>query len=207
MAERVTDSCTLTLLGIGAMASERYAPAGLLVERHGRAIMIDGGPGAEPDRPVEDWLVTDERAELIAMIRRMAREKFSVRPRAGSVSLDDLRIDAEPVVHTSRATYGYRIQLGNSMAAWAPEFLEFPRWAASAKIMFADAAGWNRPIRFAKRVGGHAAALDVAEAAQAMNVARLVFAHVGKPTIRALDAGKSFPFGELGQERTTYELT
>jgi hypothetical protein len=28
---------------------------------------------------VEDWLVTDERAELIAMIRRMAREKFSVR--------------------------------------------------------------------------------------------------------------------------------
>src|SRR3954468_5488534 len=128
MAERVTDSCTLTLLGIGAMASERYAPAGLLVERHGRAIMIDGGPGAEPDRPVEDWLVTDERAELIAMIRRMARERFSVRPRAGSVSLDDLRIDAEPVVHTSRATYGYRIQLGNSMVAWAPEFLEFPRW-------------------------------------------------------------------------------
>jgi hypothetical protein len=45
------------------MASERYAPAGLLVERRGRAIMIDGGPGAEPDRPVEDWLVTDERAE------------------------------------------------------------------------------------------------------------------------------------------------
>jgi hypothetical protein len=63
MAERVTDSCTFTLLGIGAMASERYAPAGLLVERRGRAIMIDGGPGAEPDRPVEDWLVTDERAE------------------------------------------------------------------------------------------------------------------------------------------------
>jgi len=73
--------------------------------------------------------------------------------------------------------------------------------------MFADAAGWNRPIRFAKRVGGHAAALDVAEAAQAMNVARLVFAHAGKPTIRALDAGKSFPLGELGQEKTTSELT
>ena len=80
MAERVTDSCT-PLLGIGAMASERYAPAGLLIERHGRAIMIGGGPGAEPDRPVEDWLVTDERAELIAKIRRMAHEKFGVRPR------------------------------------------------------------------------------------------------------------------------------
>src|SRR5215203_5609636 len=44
MADRVTDSCTLKLLGIGAMASERYAPAGLLIERHDRAIMIDGGP-------------------------------------------------------------------------------------------------------------------------------------------------------------------
>jgi hypothetical protein len=75
--------------------------------------MIDGGPGVEPDRPVEDWLVTDQRAELIAKIGRMAREKFSVRPRAGSASLDDLRIDAEPVVQTSRATYGYRIKLGN----------------------------------------------------------------------------------------------
>src|SRR5215211_584189 len=207
MTERIRDACTLKLLGIGAMASERYAPAGLLVERHDRAIMIDGGPGAEPDHPVEDWLVTDERAELIAKIRRIAREQFGVRPRAGSASLDDVQIDAEPVVHTSRTTYGYRIQLGESMAAWAPEFLEFPEWAAGARVMFADAAGWNRPIRFAKRVGGHAAALDVAGAAQAMNVARLVFAHVGKPTIRALDAGNSFPFGELGQEGVTYELT
>ena len=206
MVERIVDSCTLKLLGIGAMASERYAPAALLIERHDRAIMIDGGPGAEPDRPLEDWLVTDERAELIAKIRRTARQQFGVRPRAGSAYLDDVRIDAEPVVHTSRATYGYRIQLGESMAAWATEFLEFPEWAAGAQVMFADAAGWNRPIRFAKRVGGHAAALDVAEAAQAMNVARLVFAHVGKPTIRALDAGNSFPFGELGQEGVTYEL-
>src|SRR5215211_4463225 len=189
MTERIRDACTLKLLGIGAMASERYAPAGLLVERHDRAIMIDGGPGAEPDHPVEDWLVTDERAELIAKIRHIAGEKFSVRPRAGAASLDDLRIDAEPVVHTSQATYGYRTQLGNSMAAWAPEFLEF------------------RPIRFAKRVGGHGAALDVAEAAQAMNVARLLFAQCGETTIRALDVGKSFPFGELGQERATYEQT
>jgi hypothetical protein len=113
---------------------------------------------------------------------------------------------SEPVVHTSRMTYGYRIQLGESMAAWAPEFLEFPEWAAGAQVMFADAASWNRPIRFAKGVGRHAAALDVAEAAQAMNVARLVFAHVGRSTIRALDAGNSFPFGELGQEGVKYEL-
>jgi hypothetical protein len=35
-------------------------------------------------------------------------------------------------------------------------------------------------------------------------VKRLVFAHVGRPTIRALDAGASFPFGELGEENHVY---
>ena len=38
----------LTLLGVGAMNSPRYAPAGLLVECGGSRVMIDGGPGAEP---------------------------------------------------------------------------------------------------------------------------------------------------------------
>lgn len=38
----------LVLLGIGAMASPRYAPAGLLVERRGCRVMLDGGPGAAP---------------------------------------------------------------------------------------------------------------------------------------------------------------
>ena len=74
--------------------------------------------------------------------------------------------------------------------------------------MFSDAAGWNRPpysICQARR--RTCCGARRAEAAQAINVARLVFAHVGKPTIRALDVGKSFPFGDLGQERTTHELT
>jgi hypothetical protein len=202
MTERIRDACTLKLLGIGAMASERYAPAGLLVERHDRAIMIDGGPGAEPDRPVEDWLVTDERPS--------SSPKSAVLLANSSVFGRVLGLPHWMMYGSTPSRwcirYGYRIQLGESMAAWEPEFLEFPEWAAGARVMFADAAGWNRPIRFAKRVGGHAAALDVAGAAQAMNVARLVFAHVGKPTIRALDAGNSFPFGELGQERVAYEL-
>jgi len=34
-----------------------------------------------------------------------------------------------------------------------PEFLEFPSWAAGADLMFAEAAGWARPIRFAKGTG------------------------------------------------------
>jgi hypothetical protein len=35
-------------------------------------------------------------------------------------------------------------------------------------------------------------------------VKRLVFAHVGRPTLRALDAGASLPFGELGKENQAY---
>jgi hypothetical protein len=42
----------LTLLGVGAMNSPRYPPAGLPVRYRRRAVMIDGGPGAEPDGPV-----------------------------------------------------------------------------------------------------------------------------------------------------------
>lgn len=35
--------------------------------------MIDGGPGAAPRGELDAWLVTNERAELIAGIRRLAR--------------------------------------------------------------------------------------------------------------------------------------
>jgi hypothetical protein len=54
------------------------------------------------------------------------------------------------------------------------------------------------PIRLAGSVGGHAAALDVPEEARRRGVARLVFTHIGRPTIRATDAGERLPFGELG---------
>src|ERR1043166_6491544 len=59
----------LTLLGVGAMNSPRFAPAGLLVELGRSRVMIDGGPGAEPAGELDDWLVTDAKAELIRSIR------------------------------------------------------------------------------------------------------------------------------------------
>ncbi len=62
----------LTLLGVGAMNSPRYAPAGLLVEHRRLRVMLDGGPGAEPDGEIDAWLVTDERGELSREIRRLA---------------------------------------------------------------------------------------------------------------------------------------
>jgi hypothetical protein len=87
---------------------------------------------------------------------------------------------------------------------WAPEFLVFPTWARGADLMFADAAGWKRAILFAGGVGGHAAALDVAHHARRRHVRRLVFAHIGRPTIWAIDEGQRPPFGEFGSDGARY---
>ena len=85
--------------------------------RYGRSrIAFDGGPGAEPppDR-LNAWLVTDERAELRASIRRAAANR-QVEAHAGNLRLGALVIDACPVVHTSHPTYAYRIQLHDLVA-------------------------------------------------------------------------------------------
>jgi hypothetical protein len=111
-----------------------------------------------------------------------------------------LRVVAHAVVHTSHPTCGYAIEAAGCRVVWAPEFYEFPRWARRADIMYADAAGWDRPIRFAGRVGGHLDVLTVARAARRAGVRRLVFAHIGRPTIRAVDRGLTLPFGELARD-------
>jgi hypothetical protein len=72
--------------------------------------------------------------------------------------------------------------------------------------MFADAAGWRRPIRFRGGVGGHAAVLDTVERAREHGVRRLVLAHIGRPTIRALESGTPVPYGEVGREGCEYVL-
>ncbi len=195
----------LWLLGVGAMNSPRYAPAGLLVT-HGRSrVMIDGGSAAVPRGRLDAWLVTDEKAELAIAIRRLAMARGLV-PRLVAWSAPGLRITPHPVVHTSHRTCGYRIEAGRSQVVWAPEFLEFPAWAAAADLMFADAAGWRRPIRFAAGAGGHAAALDVAREAREHGIRRLVFAHIGRPTIRAVDRGERPSFGELGRDGAMFRL-
>ncbi len=192
-----------TLLGIGAMNSPRYAPAGLLVEHGQVRVAIDGGPGAEPAGPLAAWLVTDQHAELISQLRRLAAA-YGLTPAVGAYHAGGLDITPHPVVHTSHPTYGYLIEAGGRRIAWAPEFLEFPAWAADTDLMFAEAAGWARPIRFARGAGGHAPVLTVAGQAARHGVRRLVFAHIGRPTIAALDAGRVPPFGEIGAERGRY---
>lgn len=195
----------LTLLGVGAMNSPRYPPAGLLARYRRRRVMLDGGPGAEPAGRLAAWLVSDERSELRRELRTLGAAR-GLRPTVATVGVADLVIEPRPVAHTSHPTWGYLLRLPTASAAWAPEFWAFPAWAAGVDLMFADAAGWNRPIRFAGGAGGHMAALQVAEHARQHGVARLVFAHIGRPSLRAIDAGLALPFGEWGQPGRTYQL-
>jgi hypothetical protein len=189
----------LVTLGVGAQASPRYAPAGLLVAHAGVRVMIDGGDGAIPGARLDAWLVTDERSELIARIRKLARARGLI-PSFGSFRRRGLSITGRPVAHTSHPTCGYRIEAAGVTVVWAPEFDEFPRWARGADLMFAEAAAWNRPIRFVGGVGGHMDVQAVARAAKRLAVRRLVFAHIGRPTLRALDRGLRPPFGEFARD-------
>lgn len=198
----------LHLVGVGAMDSPRYAPAGLLVLGPSGAVLLDGGPESLVDLPsgeLRAWLVTDLRAELIAGIQRAAKE-LGLRPEVSEYVDGDLTVTPRPVVHTSHPTFGYLLRRVDRTAVWAPEFWEFPAWVAGADLMFADAAGWDRPIRFRGGVGGHAAVVDTARNAGEAGVRRLVLAHIGRPTIRALDSGATPPFGEVGEEGADYLL-
>lgn len=202
---RTTKVLRCTLLGVGAMRSPRYRPAGLLVEYRSCRVMLDGGPGSVPSGHLDAWLVTDSRAELISKIRRLAA---SLRCEVGvqSITCGELRIVPLPVVHTSHPTFGYLLRAPGGTVAWAPEFLRFPRWAAGADLLFAEGASWDRPIWFVGKVGGHAPVTEVAREAKALRVRRLVFSHLGRPTLRALDAGLVPPFGEIGIERAQFAL-
>ena len=195
----------LTTVGVGAQNSPRYAPAGLLVAHRGIRVMIDGGPGAVPRGGLDAWLVTDERAELIAGIRRLARDR-GLTVGAIEFARGELSLVPRPVVHTSHPTFGYLIRAAGRSAVWAPEFVEFPAWAAGVDLLFAEAAAWDRPIRFAGGVGGHLPALVVAQEAERRGVRRLVLAHIGRPTLRAIDRGERPPFGAFARDGQTFLL-
>jgi len=180
------------------MRSPRFAPAGLLVE-NGARVMLDGGPGSAPDGEIDAWLVTDERAELSGAIRSLAAPR-NVLPQVCAFHAPGLDVIPLPVTHTSHPTFGYLISADGRRIAWAPEFLEFPDWAEGIDLLFADAAAWDRPIRFARGVGGHAATRAVAAEARRRGVKRLIFAHIGRPTIRAMDAGERPAFGAFGRD-------
>ena len=187
------------------MASPHYAPAGLLVSRGRVRVMIDGGPGAAPSGRLVAWLVTDEESELMPRIRELAGA-MGLTPYAGSLESKELSLECRPVKHTTHPTFGYLITAGAARVVWAPEFLVFPSWAAGSHLMFAEAAGWERPIRFRGGAGGHLNAPEVARAAERHHVKRLVFAHLGRPTLRAIDRGERPAFGEFGADGRGYTV-
>lgn len=201
----IDNALRLVTLGVGAQASPRYAPAGLLVQHGGARVMIDGGPGSAPGGKLAAWLVTDVQGELMPRLRELAGAK-GLEPYAGPFGAKGLAIECHPVVHTSHPAFGYLIRASGKRVVWAPEFFEFPAWVGNVDLMFAEAAGWNRPIGFRGSVGGHLDTLAVAEAARRRGVRRLVFAHIGRPTLRAINQGKTPPFGELGADRRHYIL-
>lgn len=190
----------LTTLGVGAMTSPRYAPAGLLVEAAGQRVMIDGGKGAEPGGKLDAWLVTDEDAELISEIRRLAAA-HKVRPAVRQFASAGLVIEPHAVVHTNHPTFGYEIVYGDHHVVWAPEFWSFPEWAAEADLTFLEAAAWKRPIRFRGGVGGHAPVQRTSREAQDAEIRQVVLVHIGRPTTRAIDSGEAeyLEFAKDGQ--------
>jgi hypothetical protein len=51
------------------------------------------------------------------------------------------------------------------------------------------------------------AAVEVAWQAVSNHVRQLVFAHIGRPTIAAIDVGQVPPFGEFGTDGGVYTLS
>ena len=168
-------------------------------------MILDAGPYARPRGHIDAWLLTDEQAELAAAIRRRARE-LGVLARVAAFHAGDLRIEPKPLVHTNHPTFGYEIRRGDLKVVWAPEFFEFPRWARSSDLMFAEASSWDRPIYFRGAVGGHLAGRAVQRAAQRAHVKRLVCAHIGRPTLRAIERGLRPSFGEFARDGQIFLL-
>lgn len=187
------------------MNSPRFPPAGLLIRYRGSRVAIDGGPGAAPAERVHAWLLTDERAELRREIAHLAA-RHDIEPAVQAFAWQDLCVEPLPVAHTNHPAYGYLLRAPHATAAWAPEFWTFPTWAAGVDILFAEAASWNRPIRFRGGVGGHQPVLQVARDAQQHGVRRVVYVHIGRPTLPAIDRGEQPPFGEWGRVGATYVL-
>ena len=194
----------------GALDKALDVGAGPAVQHDLVAAVADQQPGRRvaggvPAGRLSAWLVSDERSELRRELRVLSAAR-GLQPSVGAVSIADLVIEPRPVAHTSHPTWGYLLRLPMASAARAPEIWAFPAWAAGVDLMFADAAGWNQPIRFAGGTGGHMSALQVAQQARDHQVARLVFAHIGRPALRAIDAGHCLPYGERDKPGRTYQL-
>lgn len=194
--------CTLT--GVGALASPRFLHAGLLLEYKSLAIIFDGGEYIpHVVRNAHAWLLTDMRGEHVSKVRQAAR-RWNVIPSQRRLTVEGVMITPMPVVHTNHPTCGYLIETPYRKIAWCPEYYAWPKWCRNLDLMFSEAAGWDRPIHFAGKVGGHMCVYDIAKKARQNQIKKLVYCHIGRPVLRAMDLGLHPPFGEFGREGGRY---
>jgi hypothetical protein len=118
------DDIRLTLLGVGAMNSPVYAPAGLLIEYGRVRIMIDGGKWEEPKGKLSAWLVSYAKSELARELRIETRAR-GLEPQVEKYGAETLLIEPMPVVHTSHPTYGYLIKIPGAKIVWRLGFSSF----------------------------------------------------------------------------------
>jgi len=117
----------LTLVGVGAMNSPRYQPAGLLVSApQAGAALLDGG-GEVPARGAACGVAGHRPAVRADRADPAAGPACWVCARKViPLVFDDVTITPWPVDHTSHPTFGYLIDRAGRRAAWAPEFVAFP---------------------------------------------------------------------------------
>ena len=194
----------LTLVGTGALKSPRKS-ASLFVEHDGSKVLIDAGPDIKkedlPAKP-DVILITDEESWFAKDAKRLA-EELGVEVVQDEYVSDGLRITPFPVEHTNHPVFGYRIEADGYKVIYAPEFWKFPaRQAKGADVAILEGSAWDRPIRFAGGVGGHAAILDTLNRAKAVGVKRIIFTHIGKPVEEAKDKWEEegVEIGEDGQK-------
>jgi hypothetical protein len=181
----------LILLGVGAVGSSRYAPAGLLLEYGHVRAGFDGGPGSEPPENIHAWLVCDVHSGFQPERRRIAHESAMPEPVVAPYDHPPLRIEPMPL---TSFVYGYRITAGHRVGVWTPVIEEFPAWATGADLMLADGTDGQMSLG------------DIAAEAKRLQIRRLVFARLGDAAVTAMDEGKRPPFGEWGEEGRAYRL-
>jgi ABC-type ATPase involved in cell division len=127
-------------------------------------------------------------------------------PRLVVASLSGGQRQSVAVVHTNHPAGGYLITAPGRVVVWAPEFLEFPPWAEGADLMFAEAAGWDRPIRFARGTGGHMDAPVRGSPGSCSLGAASGLRAIGRPTIPAIDRRECPPFGEFASDGKVFRV-
>ena len=174
------------------MNSPRYRPAGLLVCWASHRVMLDGGGSADPGRPLDAWLVSDEHAELMPCVRRRAAE-LGVAPGRGCIQAD-AGVAAAGAVHlTSELRISDRDdpaagRVGAGVLGVTPvggRGRSHVRRCGGVEPADPVRPRRRRPRLCARRGGG---------APHTAGVRRLVFAHVGRTSIRAIDRGERPPF-------------